>query len=590
MANKRYDLSNKKDLDEVMSILLGDDSSDTDSDDETDDDILDNLSERSDDSETEQSGVDSGDDTTDNSEYFIAHKKVKGKVESSWEWRKAPLTQKRKRAKQNILIHLPGTRGSAKNCEKVFDCWNCLIDDSMLINIVACTNEYIATIQDKYSRERDSRFTDVIEIKAFFGLLYLAGVYRASRLNLKELWDTQGNGIEKFRLVMGLKRFMFLKRCLRFDSKCSRAERRKVDKLAAIREVFQQFVENCKKSYCLGENCTIDEMLVGFRGKCPFRQYIPSKPNKYGIKVFCLTDARMLYTYNMEIYPGLQPDGPYLASTKPADVVKRLISPIKGSGRNITLDNWFTSFELLTDLRQDRLSLVGTVRKNKAFVPAELKTTKNREVTSSLFGFRREGTLVSYVPKKGRNVIVVSSMHFDKTIDEQTGDKQKPDIITFYNQTKGGVDAVDKMCETYSVSRKTQRWPLTVFFGILNVAGINAQILFMSNGNSIRSRRNFLRQLSNDLTYEHIKRRSESKYGLPQSIQEGIKSVTDSQENRSQNDGEQDNEFRSETRKRCVTCVNDKRTRLSKYNCLKCKNYLCLQHASFVCPSCSKKL
>ncbi|KAF8789296.1 hypothetical protein HNY73_007240 [Argiope bruennichi] len=56
-------------------------------------------------------------------------------------------------------------------------------------------------------------------------------------------------------------------------------------------------------------------------------------------------------------------------------------------------------------------------------------------------------------------------------------------------------------CETYSLARKTQRWPLTVFFSILNIAGINAQILYMSNGHSISSRRNFLRQLSNALTY-----------------------------------------------------------------------------------------
>jgi hypothetical protein len=41
---------------------------------------------------------------------------------------------------------------------------------------------------------------------------------------------------------------------------------------------------------------TIDEMLVGFPGKCSFRQYIPSKPNKYGLKILALCDAKMFYT------------------------------------------------------------------------------------------------------------------------------------------------------------------------------------------------------------------------------------------------------------------------------------------------------
>ncbi|KAF8785441.1 hypothetical protein HNY73_010976 [Argiope bruennichi] len=103
--------------------------------------------------ETEQSHGDSEDDINDNADCFVAKKKVKGKLEPSWEWRKVPFTQKRKRGKQNILIHLLGTRGSARNGKNIFDFWNCLIDDSMLINIVAYTNEYIATIQDRYSRE-----------------------------------------------------------------------------------------------------------------------------------------------------------------------------------------------------------------------------------------------------------------------------------------------------------------------------------------------------------------------------------------------------------------------------------------------------
>ncbi|KAF8777365.1 hypothetical protein HNY73_014234 [Argiope bruennichi] len=66
--------------------------------DETDTDILDNVSVRSEDSETEQSHVDSEDDINDNADCFVAKKKVKGKVESSWEWRKVPFTQKEKEA------------------------------------------------------------------------------------------------------------------------------------------------------------------------------------------------------------------------------------------------------------------------------------------------------------------------------------------------------------------------------------------------------------------------------------------------------------------------------------------------------------
>jgi len=61
--------------------------------------------------------------------------------------------------------------------------------------------------------------------------------------------------------------------------------------------------------------------------------------------------------------------------------------------------------------------------------------------------------LTSYVPKKNKVVIAVSTLHHDNNIDPTTGDKKKPDIITFYNQTKCGVDRLDQMCSLYDVAR-----------------------------------------------------------------------------------------------------------------------------------------
>jgi hypothetical protein len=48
----------------------------------------------------------------------------------------------------------------------------------------------------------------------------------------------------------------------------------------------------------VGELVTIDEKLEKFRGNCPFRKYIASKPGKYGIKIYALVDYRIFYTQN----------------------------------------------------------------------------------------------------------------------------------------------------------------------------------------------------------------------------------------------------------------------------------------------------
>jgi hypothetical protein len=86
-------------------------------------------------------------------------------------------------------------------------------------------------------------------------------------------------------------------------------------------------------------------------------------------------------------------------------------------------------------------------------------------------------------------------MHNDDKIDE-TQQLRKPEIITTYNLTKGGVDTVDQLCATYDVSHNSRRWPLTVFYALLNVAGINAQVIFASNVETQMKRRQFLKSLA----------------------------------------------------------------------------------------------
>lgn len=89
--------------------------------------------------------------------------------------------------------------------------------------IVECTNKYIEGIQEHFSRPRDAKVTDLIEIKAVIGLLYLAGIYHANRLSLDELWSE--DGVQRFRRTMSLRRFRFILRCLRFDDLETRGEK-----------------------------------------------------------------------------------------------------------------------------------------------------------------------------------------------------------------------------------------------------------------------------------------------------------------------------------------------------------------------------
>jgi len=64
------------------------------------------------------------------------------------------------------------------------------------------------------------------------------------------------------------------------------------------------FAEKCQALYTLLPFVCIDETLVGFRDRCPFRVYIPSKPDRYGLKIWSMCDVSVNYLYNLQVYLG----------------------------------------------------------------------------------------------------------------------------------------------------------------------------------------------------------------------------------------------------------------------------------------------
>lgn len=42
----------------------------------------------------------------------------------------------------------------------------------------------------------------------------------------------------------------------------------------------------------------------------------------------------------------------------------------------------------------------------------------------------------------------------------------KPEIVSYYNYTKAGTDALDQKAQHYSADRKINRWPMAVFYSV----------------------------------------------------------------------------------------------------------------------------
>lgn len=316
--------------------------------------------------------------TASTSDSFSSKSSWYGKGTSKYKWSKiAP--SRTKTLKHNIITVLPGLKGPSRQNPPTtpLEAWELLFTEEMIEIIIIHTNNKIEQLQHhfkKFKTSKNSRKkfsptfikkTDILEIRAFIGLLYMQGLFKSNHEDLRSLWATDGTGRDLFRCTMSLARFLFLLSCLRFDDPNTRLERVKEDKLAAISELFGKFVLNSKANYSPGVNVTVDEMLVPFRGRCSFRMYIPNKPAKYGLKVQILSDSKTHYMINAEVYTG-KAANPKVKEKKlshPTEVVLRLTSPIVNTNRNITADNWYSSVELLDELRKIGLTYVGTLKK-----------------------------------------------------------------------------------------------------------------------------------------------------------------------------------------------------------------------------------
>lgn len=71
------------------------------------------------------------------------------------------------------------------------------------------------------------------------------------------------------------------------------------------------------------------------------------------------------------------------------------------------------------------------------------------------------------------------------------------------------MDVVDEKKGEYSVARISCRCPLTVFFSLMNIAGINSQIKYHENTDKIITRREYLKILGKEHTKPHMVKRHE---------------------------------------------------------------------------------
>ena len=273
--------------------------------------------------------------------------------ESIWDNNVPTTPQTTQTPAENIVRHRGGPTNFIKNrANDPLDIFMELFGHTNVQKICEATNQY--------SGEDMVITTD--DILAFIGLMIARGVYKGKDEPRRSLWNPN-SGRPIFSATMGVNKFENIMKNLRFDDRTTRSTRKVTDKFCHIRELWDSILDNCAKCFKPNASVTIDEQLMGCRARCPFTQYMSSKPDKFGIKFWFLCCAESSY-----ILAGF----PYLGKDEERDanmglgehVVLKLMEPYFDMGLNVTTDNFFSSLELCKKLLVRKTTFIGTLRQN----------------------------------------------------------------------------------------------------------------------------------------------------------------------------------------------------------------------------------
>ena len=117
------------------------------------------------------------------------------------------------------------------------------------------------------------------------------------------------------------------------------------DPLRKVRWFSQQLQRLFFSHYIPSQILTVDEGMVGFKGRSELKQYIPQKPTKWGYKIWCLVSD--CYLLQFEIFEGRSV---HPGCRSPTDIVLSLTSPYQHRNHIVYLDRYVTSPTLCDEL------------------------------------------------------------------------------------------------------------------------------------------------------------------------------------------------------------------------------------------------
>ncbi|KAE9524120.1 hypothetical protein AGLY_015485 [Aphis glycines] len=200
------------------------------------------------------------------------------------------------------------------------------------------------------------------------------------------------------------------------------------DKFIKVRPLYDAINKKCN-SLPVERRLSVDEQMVPYKGHLQMKQYVKGKPCPWGIKAFLLCGESGM-VYNILLYQG---------ATTELDTTNQIYS-------------------------------VGTIRTNR-FADPPLLTDKQ-------------------LTKMGRGSGQMDTVRrWDKKLKMYVN-IERPEIITAYNTSMGGVDKVDQLISYYRTFIRSKKWTLRMTVHAFDLIVINCWIQYKKDADHYNVNKN----------------------------------------------------------------------------------------------------
>ncbi|XP_046383469.1 piggyBac transposable element-derived protein 2-like [Ischnura elegans] len=362
-----------------------------------------------------------------------------------------------------------------------FSYFKLFVDNDMISNIVEQTNLY--SVQEKCQNVN----TNDKEIHQLLGIHMIMSIVTMPSYSM--FWSEKSR-YGQIADVMSRNRFKTLRGNLHFNNNDNMLSRDDpaYDKLFKIRPFLNALRKNFLKVEPEEHN-SVDEFMIPLKAHTALKQYMKSKPHKWGVKVFARAGVSG-FVYDFEIYLGKQTNVKESGLGISGDIVIRLAENIpKHKNFKLYCDNWFSSPKLFSQLRKDGILAAGTIRRNR-LGQCTLKSDKElKKQGRGSFDYRLEKSENTFVLKwlDNKPVYLISNFvgaHPVENVrrwsvaEKRYIDVPQPNIVRAYNKHMGGVDKQDMLLELYRTNLKGKRYYLRVIFHFIDLSVVNAWLLY----------------------------------------------------------------------------------------------------------------